>query len=333
MKKNILVTGGCGFIGGTFLDYLLKKNNYKVSNMDKVTYASSNKNYLLKYKNYKFFQKDIRSISACRYVINKTKPNVIVHFAAETHVDNSIKSPKIFLDTNIMGTYNLLKESMSYLKKNSLNKNNFLFIHISTDEVFGDIKNLKGDSFKETTRYNPQNPYSATKASADHLVKSFFNTYNFPAIVLNCSNNYGPNQHKEKLIPKIIFNILSNKKIPLYGQGKNIRDWIYVDDFARAILAVIKKGKIGETYNVGSFSEISNINIVKLICSEMDNKTKIKNSFRLVKFVKDRPGHDFRYSIDASKIMKNLNWRPIVDLKNGIKKTVDWYINQFKIKN
>jgi dTDP-glucose 4,6-dehydratase len=332
--KKILVTGGCGFIGGAFIEYLLKITKYKISNIDKVTYASRNKNYFKKHKNYIFFKKDIRNISSCRYVINKIKPNIIVHFAAETHVDNSIKKPKIFLETNIMGTYNLLQESLKYLRKNPLNKNNFLFIHISTDEVFGDIKNLKGNSFKETTKYNPQNPYSATKASADHLVRSFFNTYNFPSIILNCSNNYGPNQHKEKLIPKTIFNILNNKKIPVYGQGKNIRDWIYVDDFARAILAVIKKGKIGETYNVGSFSEISNINIIRLICSEIDNKTKIKNSFsRLVKFVQDRPGHDFRYSIDASKIMKNLNWRPIVDLKNGIKKTVDWHITQFKIKN
>jgi dTDP-glucose 4,6-dehydratase len=248
-------------------------------------------------------------------------------------VDNSIKEPRIFLETNIMGTYNLLNESLNYLRKNHVNKKNFLFIHISTDEVFGDIKDLKGSSFKETTRYNPQNPYSATKASADHLVRSFFNTYKFPAIVLNCSNNYGPNQHKEKLIPKTIINILNNKEVPVYGKGKNIRDWIYVEDFARAILTVIKKGKVGDTYNVGSFNEISNIDIIKLICSEVDKKIKPKNSFRLVKFIKDRPGHDFRYSIDSSKIMKSLNWRPKVDLKKGIKKTIDWYINQFKIKN
>jgi len=332
LKKNILVTGGCGFIGGAFLEYLLKKNNYKVSNMDKVTYASSNRNYLLKYKNYNLFQKDIRNISACRYVINKTKPNVIVHFAAETHVDNSIKSPKIFLDTNIIGTFNLLKESMSYLKKNALDKKNFLFIHISTDEVFGDIKNLKGSSFKENTRYNPQNPYSATKASADHLVRSFFNTYNFPSIILNCSNNYGPHQHKEKLIPKTIINAIQGKKIPIYGKGKNIRDWIYVEDFARAIMKVAQKGKIGDSYNVGSFNEIPNIDMVKMICLEVDRQLSKKNSFKLVQFVKDRLGHDFRYSIDASKIVRDLKWSPKTALKKGIKKTVSWYIENVKIK-
>jgi dTDP-glucose 4,6-dehydratase len=332
LKKNILVTGGCGFIGGAFLEYLLKKNNYKVSNMDKVTYASSNRNYLLKYKNYNLFQKDIRNISACRYVINKTKPNVIVHFAAETHVDNSIKSPKIFLDTNIIGTFNLLKESMSYLKKNALDKKNFLFIHISTDEVFGDIKNLKGSSFKENTRYNPQNPYSATKASADHLVRSFFNTYNFPSIILNCSNNYGPHQHKEKLIPKTIINAIQGKKIPIYGKGKNIRDWIYVEDFARAIMKVAQKGKIGDSYNVGSSNEIPNIDMVKMICLEVDRQLSKKNSFKLVQFVKDRLGHDFRYSIDASKIVRDLKWSPKTALKKGIKKTVSWYIENVKIK-
>ena len=299
--------------------------------MDKVTYASSNRNYLLKYKNYNFFQKDIRNISACRYVINKTKPNVIVHFAAETHVDNSIKSPKIFLDTNIMGTFNLLKESMSYLKKNALNNKSFLFIHISTDEVFGDIKNLKGSSFKENTRYNPQNPYSATKASADHLVRSFFNTYNFPSIILNCSNNYGPHQHKEKLIPKTIINAIQGKKIPIYGKGKNIRDWIYVEDFARAIMKVMKKGKIGNTYNVGSSNEIPNIDMVQMICSEVDRQLSKKNSFKLVQFVKDRLGHDFRYSIDASKISRDLKWSPKTALKKGIKQTVSWYIKNVKI--
>tara|TARA_B110000977_G_C10923965_1_gene434290 strand:- start:49 stop:954 length:906 start_codon:yes stop_codon:yes gene_type:complete len=300
--------------------------------MDKVTYASSNRNYLLKYKNYNLFQKDIRNISACRYVINKTKPNVIVHFAAETHVDNSIKSPKIFLDTNIIGTFNLLKESMSYLKKNALDKKNFLFIHISTDEVFGDIKNLKGSSFKENTRYNPQNPYSATKASADHLVRSFFNTYNFPSIILNCSNNYGPHQHKEKLIPKTIINAIQGKKIPIYGKGKNIRDWIYVEDFARAIMKVAQKGKIGDSYNVGSFNEIPNIDMVKMICLEVDRQLSKKNSFKLVQFVKDRLGHDFRYSIDASKIVRDLKWSPKTALKKGIKKTVSWYIENVKIK-
>ena len=300
--------------------------------MDKVTYASSNRNYLLKYKNYNLFQKDIRNISACRYVINKTKPNVIVHFAAETHVDNSIKSPKIFLDTNIIGTFNLLKESMSYLKKNALDKKNFLFIHISTDEVFGDIKNLKGSSFKENTRYNPQNPYSATKASADHLVRSFFNTYNFPSIILNCSNNYGPHQHKEKLIPKTIINAIQGKKIPIYGKGKNIRDWIYVEDFARAIIKVAQKGKIGDSYNVGSSNEIPNIDMVKMICLEVDRQLSKKNSFKLVQFVKDRLGHDFRYSIDASKIVRDLKWSPKTALKKGIKKTVSWYIENVKIK-
>ena len=300
--------------------------------MDKVTYASSNRNYLLKYKNYNLFQKDIRNISACRYVINKTKPNVIVHFAAETHVDNSIKSPKIFLDTNIIGTFNLLKESMSYLKKNALDKKNFLFIHISTDEVFGDIKNLKGSSFKENTRYNPQNPYSATKASADHLVRSFFNTYNFPSIILNCSNNYGPHQHKEKLIPKTIINAIQGKKIPIYGKGKNIRDWIYVEDFARAIMKVAQKGKIGDSYNVGSSNEIPNIDMVKMICLEVDRQLSKKNSFKLVQFVKDRLGHDFRYSIDASKIVRDLKWSPKTALKKGIKKTVSWYIENVKIK-
>lgn len=331
MKKKILVTGGNGFIGGTFVELALKKK-YIVSNIDKLTYASREKNYFSNFKDYTFLKKDIKNISSCNYVINKIKPDVIVHFAAETHVDNSIKNSKIFLDTNIIGTHNLLKTSLNYLNKNKIDKKNFLFIHISTDEVYGDIKDLKGSSFKETTRYNPKNPYSATKAAADHLVRSFFYTYKFPAIVLNCSNNYGPNQHREKLIPKTISNILKNKKIPIYGKGENIRDWLYVEDFAEAILKVMKKGKIGDTYNVGSFNEISNIKLVRQICFEVDKILSKKNSFKLVKFVKDRMGHDFRYSVDASKIKKNLNWSPKVSFTEGIKKTVKWYINNHKIK-
>lgn len=329
MKKKILVTGGNGFIGGSFVELALKKN-YIVSNIDKLTYASRDKNYFLNFKNYTFFKKDINNVLSCRKIINKIKPNIIVHFAAETHVDNSIKDSKTFLKTNIIGTHNLLTESLKFLKKKP--KKNFLFIHISTDEVFGDIKNKNESSFNETTRYNPRNPYSATKAAADHLVRSFFYTYKFPAIVLNCSNNYGPHQHKEKLIPKTITNILNNKKIPIYGKGKNIRDWLYVEDFATAILKVASKGKIGETYNVGSFNEISNIKLIKIICSEVDKRLNKKNSFKLVKFIKDRLGHDFRYSIDPSKIMKDLKWSPKVTLKKGIKQTVNWYIKNIKIK-
>lgn len=329
MKKKILVTGGNGFIGGAFVELALNKK-YLVSNIDKLTYASREKNYFSNYKNYSFFQKDINDLLSCSHIINKIKPNVIVHFAAETHVDNSIKNSKIFIDTNIIGTYNLLKSTLDFLKKNKFFRKNFLFIHISTDEVYGDIKNIRGSSFKETTRYNPKNPYSATKASADHLVRSFCNTYELPAIVLNCSNNYGPYQHREKLIPKTINSILEKKKIPIYGNGKNIRDWLYVDDFASAILKVINKGKRGETYNVGSFNEISNIKLVKTICQEADKLLDIKNSFKLVKFVKDRLGHDFRYSIDASKIKKKLNWSPKVSFIEGIKKTIKWYIINHK---
>ena len=257
----------------------------------------------------------------------ENKIDSLIHFAAETHVDNSIIRPDQFIKTNVLGTHNLLKTTLSYIKKNK--KKNFVFIHISTDEVFGHLQ--KNDKpFNEKTKYSPRNPYSASKAAADHLVYSFINTYNFPAIILNCCNNYGPFQNNEKLIPKIIKNILQKKNIPIYGKGKNIREWIFVEDFVSAIINVLKNGKIGESYNVGSSEEFTNINLTNLICKLMDQELKLtQTSKKLITFVKDRPGHDFRYAINSNKIRKELKWRSKTSLIKGLQKTISYFMSKY----
>jgi dTDP-glucose 4,6-dehydratase len=333
-KRNILVTGGSGFIGSNFINFLLEKKNYQVFNIDDLTYASSNGIYHIKNsKNYRFFKKNICNSFATEEVIKKSKPNTIVHFAAESHVDNSIKNSDVFLKTNVFGTHTLLKSTLNYYQKlNERQKKEFLFIHISTDEVFGHLEK-QDPPFTEETKYNPRNPYSASKAAADHLVRSFIATYNFPAIILNCCNNFGPFQHEEKLIPKIINNIIQQKPIPVYGKGKQIREWIYVEDFAKAIVKVLQQAPAGESYNIGSGQEFQNIDLTYLICNLMDQKLNLKKSSKqLITFVADRLGHDFRYAMNSNKIKKKLKWKSTTSMKEALEKTINYYINKAQNK-
>ena len=319
--KKIIVTGGSGFIGTNLVNYLIKKR-YFVINLDKLTYSSNKHNSSIRNsKNYKLIKVDIVKKEQIIGIIKKFKPKAIFNLAAETHVDRSIDGPKNFIHSNIIGTFNIL-ESLRYLQKKNINPR---LIHISTDEVYGDIKkNLRS---KENDRYEPSSPYSASKASADHLVKSYIRTYNLPAVISNCCNNYGPYQFPEKLIPKIITNIFQNKELPIYGNGKNSREWIYVEDHCEALLTLYLKGKNGESYNVGSGVNLDNISLIKnilKICKLM--KIKIgKNS--KIKFVKDRPGHDFRYALDNKKILKNLKWKAKTDFNEGLKETIFWYLS------
>ena len=317
--QKIIVTGGLGFIGSNLIELLLEKNFY-VINIDKITYSSNfyNTREFDKNKNYKFIQCDINS-KKIRNIFLKFKPSCIFNLAAETHVDRSIDNPGDFIQSNIMGVYNILESFRSYSKINKKSK----LIHISTDEVYGDV--LKGRS-DENYAYKPSSPYAASKASSDHLVYSYVRTYNLSAIVTNCSNNYGPKQHPEKLIPKLIYNILNNKPLPIYGNGKNSREWIYVTDHCEALLKVYKKGKIGEFYNIGSNKNLNNIEICKALLSVSKN-IHPKNSKIKINFVKDRPGHDLRYALNSNKIKKKLKWKPKTNFANGIKKTFEWYLN------
>ncbi len=316
--KKIIVTGGSGFIGSNLVNYLINKKYY-VINIDKLTYSSNkyDKNSLSK-KNYKFLKIDINNKKKIKSVLNKYKPDCIFNLAAETHVDRSIDSPHQFIYSNILGVFNILEVIKEYNKNNKKIK----LIHISTDEVYGDIKSKKSD---EKFPYNPSSPYSASKASADHLIRSYIRTYNLPAIISNCCNNYGPFQFPEKLIPKIISNILSNKSLPVYAKGQNSREWIYVNDHCDALYKIYKRGKIGESYNVGSNDNLKNVNIVKIILTIFKKKGfKIGKKVK-IKFVKDRPGHDFRYSLNSKKIHRKLKWKTRTSLKKGLSLTVDWY--------
>ena len=317
--QKIIVTGGLGFIGSNLIELLLEKNFY-VINIDKITYSSNfyNTREFDKNKNYKFIQCDINS-KKIRNIFLKFKPSCIFNLAAETHVDRSIDNPGDFIQSNIMGVYNILESFRSYSKINKKSK----LIHISTDEVYGDV--LKGRS-DENYAYKPSSPYAASKASSDHLVYSYVRTYNLSAIVTNCSNNYGPKQHPEKLIPKLIYNILNNKPLPIYGNGKNSREWIYVTDHCEALLKVYKKGKIGNFYNIGSNKNLNNIEICKALLSVSKN-IHPKNSKIKINFVKDRPGHDLRYALNSNKIKKKLKWKPKTNFANGIKKTFEWSLN------
>ena len=320
--KKIIVTGGSGFIGSNLVNYFIKKN-YFVINIDKLTYSSNryNKNKLSK-KKYKFFKFDINNKIKLSKVIRKYKPDCIFNLAAETHVDRSIDAPKQFIHSNILGVFSILEVLRKINKKKKIK-----LVHISTDEVYGDIKKKKSD---EKFAYNPSSPYSASKASADHLIKSYVRTYKLPAIITNCCNNYGPYQFPEKLIPKMISNILSNKPLPIYAKGLNSREWIYVADHCEALYKIYKNGKLGESYNVGSNSNIKNINIVKNILNIFKKKGfKIGRKVK-IKFVKDRPGHDFRYSLNSKKISKEIKWKSTTSLINGLNMTVDWYLNNKK---
>ena len=301
------------------IELLLKKNFY-VINIDKVTYSSNfyNTKEFIKNKNYKFIKCDINS-KKIKNIFSKYKPSCIFNLAAETHVDRSIDNPRHFIDSNINGVYNILECFKKFYEKNKKTK----LIHISTDEVYGDI--LRGRS-DENYPYKPSSPYAASKASSDHLVYSYVRTYNLPAIITNCSNNYGPKQHPEKLIPKLIYNILNKKPLPIYGKGLNSREWIYVMDHCEALLQVYKKGKIGEFYNIGSNKNLNNIEICKVLLSVTKN-IHPKNSKIKIKFVKDRPGHDLRYALNSNKIKKKLGWKPKTNFANGIRMTFEWYLN------
>ena len=331
MDNKILVTGGSGFIGSNFIHYLINNTDYqRIINLDKLTYAGNNENLINIQQNirYKFIKGDICDRQCIKKIFQDYSPNKIVHFAAESHVDRSIDGPKDFINTNIVGTSILLEESLSYYNKlKKLSKSSFKFHHISTDEVFGSLGE-KG-SFVEDSPYDPSSPYSASKASSDHLVRAWHRTFGLPVTISNCSNNYGPYQFPEKLIPLMIINCLSNKSLPVYGKGENIRDWLYVEDHCKAINLILQEGAIGDTYNIGGNNEISNLNIVESICTILD-KLKPSNSGKsynqMISFVKDLPGHDFRYAINTTKIKKDLNWEPKETFDSGLIKTIKWYL-------
>ena len=332
--KTILVTGGAGFIGSALIRNLVRKSEYKVINIDKLTY-SGNLESLKSIKNrnnYIFEKLDICESINLQRVINDSKPDLVIHLAAESHVDRSIDGPIDFIQTNIIGTFNVLESIRIYYESlKGLKKDNFRFLHVSTDEVYGDLKNTN-NFFSEDTRYDPSSPYSASKASSDHLVRAWHRTYNLPVLITNCSNNYGPYQFPEKLIPHMILTAITLKPLPVYGDGSQIRDWLYVDDHVRALMIVALKGKIGETYNIGGNNEIKNIEVVQKICTILDELLPLNNSefntySELITYVEDRPGHDVRYAIDSSKINKSLGWKPIENFESGIRKTVIWYLN------
>ena len=333
MKPEVFfITGGCGFIGSNFIRYILENTDVKyVINLDKLTYAGSTSN--LKEFNsdsrYVFIEGDIADSRLVCSLFQNHNPDCLIHFAAESHVDRSIDGPEEFINTNVIGTFTLLEESLRYYKSLSNTfEAEFLFHHISTDEVFGSLG--KTGSFTETTPYDPSSPYSAAKASSDHLVRAWHRTFGLPVLITNCSNNYGPYQFPEKLIPLMIINCLNEKPLPVYGKGDNIRDWLYVEDHCTAIMSVLQNGILGETYNIGGRVEVSNLKIVETICDSLDEihpSISGKSYRELIAFVRDRPGHDFRYSIDSSKIEKALNWIPNESFETGIRKTIQWYLD------
>ncbi len=326
-KKTILITGGAGFIGSHVVRLFVNKYpDYKIVNLDKLTYAGNLENLkdIENGSNYEFVKGDIVDDSFIFELFNKYQFDGVIHLAAESHVDRSIANPNEFIKTNIVGTVNLLNAARNNWKENLKEK---LFYHISTDEVYGSL----GDEglFVEETSYDPRSPYSASKASSDHLVRAYYHTFNLPIVITNCSNNYGPNQFPEKLIPLAFNNIKNKKPIPIYGKGENIRDWLFVEDHANAIDLVFHKGKIGETYNIGGNNEWQNIELIKVLCKIMDKKLNRKEgeSVGLITYVKDRAGHDLRYAIDSSKIQSELGWKPSLQFEEGLEKTVDWYLS------
>ena len=344
--KKIMITGGAGFIGSSLIRFLIKETNDQILNIDKLTYASNLQSLKSINDNprYQFIQGDICNKKIVSQLFKDFQPDLVMHLAAESHVDRSIDGPSDFIQTNVIGTLVMLESAREYW--NNEKKKNFLFHHISTDEVYGSLNEIQ--LFTEKSNYDPSSPYSASKASSDHLVRAWHRTYDLPVIITNCSNNYGPYQFPEKLIPLIILNALDRKPLPVYGNGQNIRDWLYVEDHVGALYSVVNNGKIGETYNIGGHNEKTNIEVVNTICEILDelvplklkeekNNNKIHNlqssikpiqTYKdLITFVNDRPGHDFRYAIDASKIQKELNWTPKHSFKSGIKKTIEWYLN------
>ena len=319
--KKIVITGGNGFIGSNLVNFLIKKNIY-VINIDKKKYSKGS--YLLKNnksKNYKFYNLDINNRKILK-VFTRHQPDAIFNLAAETHVDRSIDTPKDFINSNILGTFNILEQIRKYKKKN---KKKIRLIHISTDEVYGDLK--KNERSDEKYSYKPSSPYSASKASADHLIKSYVRTYNIDAVISNCCNNFGPGQFPEKLIPTLIFNILNNKPLPIYGKGLNSREWIFVEDHCKGLFKILKNGKKGESYNIGTGMNINNLKLTKILLKIIkSNQIKLGNNVK-IKFVKDRPGHDFRYALNSNKIKKKLGWKPEDNFISALNKTFNWYYN------
>ena len=316
--KKVIVTGGAGFVGSNLVKYLLKKK-YLVINIDNLSYSANpyNLKNLNKNKNYIFFKVDLNNKKKITKILKKYKPEGIFNLAAETHVDRSIDKPKNFIYSNILGTYNLLESILACKKKIKL-------VHVSTDEVYGDL--IKGRA-NEKFPYNPSSPYSSSKASADHLIQAYIRTYKIHAVISNCCNNYGPNQFPEKLIPKLIFNIINKKPLPIYAKGKNSREWIHVRDHCEALLLIYLKGQIGESYNIGSNINFRNIDIAKKLLKIAKNKSLKINKKVKIKFVQDRPGHDFRYALNNKKILKRLGWKAKIPLHNGLSETFDWYLN------
>ena len=329
----IIVTGGAGFIGSNFILKWLEKFDEDILNIDNLSYAADLNNLkdIEHNLNYSFKKLNIQNQDEIKTLILESKPRAILNFAAESHVDRSIEGPENFINSNIVGTYSLLEASLQYW--NSLGekeKDNFRFFHISTDEVFGSL-NMSDEKSTEESPYRPNSPYSASKAASDHLVRAWHHTFELPTLISNCTNNYGPHQHQEKLIPLIITNALENKNLPIYGDGKNIRDWLYVQDHCEAIIKILENGIPGETYNIGGSCEKNNLEVVSEICKILDSiKPKQDGSSykEQIEFVKDRPGHDFRYSLDTSKIKKDFNWKPKESFSSGLEKTVQWYLDK-----
>lgn len=331
---RFLITGGAGFIGSAVIRHIIQNTEHEVLNVDKLTYAGNLESLssISNYSRYQFSQTDICNRAALDQLFTDFQPDAVMHLAAESHVDRSISGPYAFIETNIIGTYQMLEASRAYwLGLNEKKKDTFRFHHISTDEVYGDLEGTT-DLFTEKTPYAPSSPYSASKASSDHLVRAWNRTYGLPILVTNCSNNYGPYHFPEKLIPLMILNALQGKALPVYGNGQQIRDWLFVEDHARALYTVVTQGQVGETYNIGGHNEKANIDVVLTICSLLEelapNKPQGIERYRdLITYVKDRPGHDVRYAIDASKIERELGWTPKESFETGLRKTVEWYLN------
>ena len=325
-SKNILITGGAGFIGSHLIRLFVNKySDYKIINLDELTYAGNLENLtdIENKANYEFIKGDITDLHFLQDLFEKYRFNAVLHCAAESHVDRSITNPLAFVNTNVTGTVNLLQAAKNFWKTDLADK---IFYHISTDEVYGSLG--EEGFFIEQTPYDPRSPYAASKASSDHFVRAYYHTYKLPVKISNCSNNYGPYQFPEKLIPLCIHNILNNKPLPIYGKGENIRDWLFVEDHVKAIDIIFHKGEIGETYNIGGYNEWTNIDLVKELCKQMDVKLGREKgtSEKLITYVTDRAGHDMRYAIDASKITKDLGWKPSLQFEEGISKTIDWYL-------
>jgi len=329
MSEKWLVTGGAGFIGGNFVLRQVLKNNRKIINLDKLSYAGNLDTLaaLADHPDHRFIHGDINDSQLLSQLLEEEQPDAVVHFAAESHVDRSIEGPQVFIETNVMGTFQMLQQSLRYYQQLSAEKQkSFRFLHVSTDEVYGSLGET--GAFSETTPYAPNSPYSASKAGSDHLVRAYHHTFGLPVLTTNCSNNYGPYQFPEKLIPLMIEKALAGEPLPVYGDGKNVRDWLFVEDHCRAIETVIACGKPGEVYNVGGNEERQNIEIVHTLCDILDELRPLDHSRRdLITYVKDRPGHDRRYAIDASKLANELNWQPTETFSSGIRKTIQWYLD------